>query len=99
MPTLLPCPADRGPLVPVSLCAESAKVAEGFVASFTLMAFDCADGCLPFAEAAAKDVGPCDYDPTLRKFEVTVTSYGCRKLKDAEKIKNAIFEQINRRKA
>lgn len=97
MPLPLPCPADRGPLFPVSICAESAKVAEGLVASFTLMAFDCADGCERFADATAKAIGPCDYDPALTKYEVTVTAYGCRKIKDAEKIKDALAAQINRR--
>jgi hypothetical protein len=101
MPDLipLPCPADRGPLSVRPFCAESAKVAEGLAASFTLMAFDCADSCVRFADATTREIGPCRYDPALREFEVAITKYGCRNVKGAEKIKNAFFEQINRRTA
>ena len=93
----LSCPSNHGPMLPVPMCAESAKVAEGFAASLTPIALKCADGCVPYADATAKDIGTCDYDRALRKYEVTVTAYGCRKLKDAEKIRNAFSEQINPR--
>jgi len=93
MPTL-PCPANRGPLLPVSICASSSAAAEGLVASFTLMAFKCADGCKQYANATATLIGPCPYDADIKEYKVTVTSYGCEKVKDAEKIVKQISEQI-----
>ncbi|MFZ5636532.1 MAG: hypothetical protein ACOY82_08080 [Pseudomonadota bacterium] len=97
MSPTLPCPAERGPLLPVSLCAESRKAAEGLVVSFTLMTFDCAEGCERFAEATATEEGPCEYDPALKRYKVVVTAYGCRKVRDAEKIRKALAEQIHRK--
>ena len=96
MPLTLPCTSDRGPLLPVSLCASSREAAEGLVACFALMSFECAPGCERYAHATATESGTCDYDPALKRYSVTVTSYGCQKVREAGKLKREISEQIEK---
>jgi len=81
---VLPCEHTTGPLASEKLCAESMDIAQALVVSLTVPLYECEDDCVPYVLTSATEVGPCHYDPALTEYEVTVTKYGCKKVKDAD---------------